>query len=252
MKSGIFGAAVLAVASIISSEGATFNGNGATGFGGSAGTGSLTINDSLANISFTLNRGSGLHENVLVVYLDTQPGGFTDTSLFNDSADGGRTAISGAAGATRTTATFAPGFGADYALSIENGFIGVFDLNGGEPHTYLFGQGQSGDNAAASYTLTLDAGQMNQIGIVPGSGESFGFVGTLISGTAYRSNETIGQSTTVGADGAGNPGFSNPLTFTESLSFTTVPEPGTMALGAMGALAVFLFRRGRRNYQGNT
>jgi uncharacterized protein (TIGR03382 family) len=245
MKSGIFGAAAVAVASIFSGEAATFNGNGATGFGGPVGTGSLAINDSLSDISFTLNRGTGVHNDILVVYLDTQPGGFTDTSLFNDSGDAGRTAISGAAGTTRTTVNFAAGFGADYALSIENGFIGVFDLAGGEPHTYLFGQAQTGGNSAASYTLTLDAAQMNQIGIVPGSGESFNFVGTLISGTAYRSDETIGASTTVGADGGPNPGFSNPLTFTESLTFTTVPEPGTVALGVMGAVAAFLFRRRR-------
>lgn len=234
-----------AVACVSTASAATFNGNGATGFGGPVGTGSLAINDSLTDMSFTLNRGTGNHNDVLVVYLDTQPGGFANTSLFTDSADGGRTAISGATANSRTTVNFAEGFGADYALSIENGFIGVFGLTENGSHTYLFGEGQSGGNTAASYTLNLTSAQMEQIGITPGSGESFSFVGTLISPTAYRSDETIGASTAIGADGGPNPGSNNSLTFTESLTFTTVPEPGTVALGVLGGLAALIYR-GRR------
>ena len=234
-----------AAACICTISAATYSGNGATGFGGPVGTGSLAINDSSTDMSFTLNRGAGTHNDVLVVYLDTQPGGFGDTSLFTDSADGGRTAVSGATATSRTTVNFAEGFGADNALSIENGFIGVFGLAENGSHTYLFGEGQTGGNTAASYTLNLTAAQMEQIGITAGSGETFSFVGTLISPTAYRSDETIGASTTIGADGGPNPGSNNPLTFTESLTFTTVPEPGTITLGVLGGLAALMYR-GRR------
>src|SRR5262245_59111168 len=75
---------------------AIYPGNGATGFGGPVGTGSLTINDSLAGMTITLNRGAGSLNDDLVLYLNTQPGGFVDNSTFFDNADGGRTAISGA------------------------------------------------------------------------------------------------------------------------------------------------------------
>jgi hypothetical protein len=239
----IFGAA----ACVSTASAATFNGNGATGFGGPVGTGSLEINDSLTDMSFTLNRGTGTHNDVLVVYLDTQPDGFANTSLFTDSADGGRTAVSGATATSRTTVNFAGGFGADYALSIENGFIGVFGLAENGSHTFLFGEGQSGGNSAPSYTLNLTSAQMNQIGITAGSGETFSFVGTLISPTAYRSDESIGASTAIGADGGPNPGSNNPLTFTESLTFTTVPEPGTITLGVLGAVAAVIYGRRRRS-----
>ena len=236
-----------AAACVSTASAATYSGNGATGFGGPVGTGSLAINDSLADMSFTLNRGAGNHNDVLVVYLDTQPGGFANTSLFTDSADGGRTAVSGATATSRTTVNFAAGFGADYALSIENGFIGVFGLAENGSHTFLFGEGQSGGNSAPSYTLNLNAAQMAQIGITAGSGETFSFVGTLISPTAYRSDETIGASTTIGADGGPNPGSNNPLTFTESLTFTTVPEPGTITLGVLGAVAALMYGKRRRS-----
>src|SRR6185295_314001 len=134
----------------------------ATGFGGSVGTGSLTVSDTANSLTFTLNRGSGTLDNDLVVYLDTQSGGFTDTSSLSDNADGGRTAVSGYSGGARTVATFASGFTADYALSIENGFIGVFQLvaGGSGSLNFLFGQAQVGGNTAASYSITLTSAQM--------------------------------------------------------------------------------------------
>src|SRR5579863_3057797 len=76
---------------------ATYNGNGATGFGGAVGNGSVSITDTSSSMTVTFNRGlSGNLDNDLVLYLDTQPGGFADTSQFSDNGDGGRTAISGA------------------------------------------------------------------------------------------------------------------------------------------------------------
>ena len=49
------------------------------------------------------------------------------------------------------------------------------------------------------------------------------------------------------ADGAGNAGFSNPLTFTASNTYSTVPEPSTAALllGGSAAATWFLARRKR-------
>ena len=229
----------------------TYLGNGATGFGGPVGTGSLTVSDTASSLTFTLNRGAGAMNDDLVLYLDTQSGGFPDTTAFQDNADGGRTAISGfnAGNPSQTVATFATaGLLPDYAVSIENSFIGVFQLvpGGNGSLNYLFGQGQSGNNLDSSYSITLNAAQMSQIGLTAGSGQTFNFVGSLISSTAYRANETIGASITVPGDGAGNAGFNNPQTFLGADSYTlqTVPEPASLALfGLSGLMTSLLIRR---------
>jgi hypothetical protein len=144
--------------------------------------------------------------------------------------------------------TFASGFQADYAISIENSFIGVFGLAAGGNNSlnYLFGQGQSGVDSDPSYSITLTAAQMAQIGLTAGSGQLFAFVGSFDSDTAYRANETIGPSITVPGDGSGNAGFANPQTFTGSGSYQLVssPEPSTLALlGLFGAGGLFAARR---------
>ena len=225
-------------------QAATYAGNGGTGFGGAVGNGSVSITDTSSSMTVTFNRGSsGNMDNDLVLYLDTVPGGFADTSQFSDNGDGGRTAISGfnSSNPSRTLLTFAPGFQADYAISIENSFIGVFGLAAGGNNSlnYLFGQSQSGVDSDAYYSITLTAAEMSQIGLTAGSGQLFAFVGSLDSDTAYRANETIGPSITVPGDGSGNAGFSDGQTFTGSLNYQLVsstPEPSTLALlGVFGA-----------------
>lgn len=225
----------------------TIPGNGATGFGGPVGTGSLSVTDSPSGMSITLNRGGGSLNDALVLYFDTIPGGFNDNSTFSDNADGGRTAISGAnnGNPSRSLVTFPAGFNADYAMAIENGFIGTFGLvsGGNGSLNFLFGQGQSGNPNDPSYTINISPAQMLQMGLVANSGQTFQLVGSYISTSAYRSNETIGPSITVPADGGGNAGFSNPQTFTQSISYTLVPEPASLSLILIGSLALLRRRR---------
>jgi len=229
----------------------TYNGNGATGFGGPVGTGSLTISDNAGGMTITLNRGSGSLNDDCVLYLDTQPGGFADTSQFSDSADGGRTAISGfnAGNPSRSLLTFAPGFDANYAISIENSFIGVFGLaaGGNGSLNYLFGAGQSGNNNAADFSITITPAQMSQIGLTADSGQTFSFVGSLDSDSAYRANETIGSSVTVPAGGSDpNAGFNGTQTFTGSDTYSLAVAPdasSTFLLLGAGLTAVLAFKR---------
>ncbi len=229
----------------------SYPGNGATGFGGAVGNGSVLISDTATSMTVTFNRGTGNIDNDLVLYLDTQAGGFSDTSTFSDAADGGRTAISGfnSGNPSRSLLTFAPGFGADYAISIENSFIGVFGLNSGGNNSlsFLFGTAQSGVDSDASYSITLNAAQMLQIGLVAGSGQTFSFDGSFDSDSAYRANETIGPSITVPDSGAApNAGFNGSQTFQLQLPYQLVgsPEPSTLALlGVLGAGGLFAARR---------
>ena len=60
-----------------------YHGNGNTGFDGAIGNGTLTLSDDGTNISGTLTVGASMND-VLVLYIQSGPGGFTNTSGFND------------------------------------------------------------------------------------------------------------------------------------------------------------------------
>src|SRR6185436_1847519 len=95
----------------LSLHAATYSGNGNSGFGGPIGLGSLTLTDNGTTISGTVNKGLNGFNDVLVLYIDSQAGGFADTSGFADGADGLRKAISGFdGGANRSLLTFSGGF----------------------------------------------------------------------------------------------------------------------------------------------
>src|SRR3989441_7681130 len=98
---------------------ATYSGNGNSGFGGPIGLGSLTLTDNGTTVSGTVNKGPNGFNDVLVIYIDSQAGGFADTSGFADGADGLRKAISGFdGGGNRSLLTFTGGFSPDYAIAL--------------------------------------------------------------------------------------------------------------------------------------
>src|SRR5438874_12940091 len=86
---------------------ATYSGNGNSGFSGPIGLGSLTLTDNGTTVSGTVNKGPNGFNDVLVIYLDSVGGGFSDTSGFADGGDGLRKAISGFdGGSNRSLMTF--------------------------------------------------------------------------------------------------------------------------------------------------
>ncbi len=171
----------------------TYSGNGNTGFGGAVGESSLGITDSGGNLHFTLTLGAAatsLGGNDIVFYIDSQAGGFGDTSGFTDTSDGGRTATSGenAGNPSRTTATFPAGFNADFALTVGDTFGVVFGLVNGGTFT-VPANGVSNFNHTGG-TYTFDVG-LSSLGLT--QGQSFKFLGSLISETAFRSDEGYGH-----------------------------------------------------------
>src|SRR5258707_10764882 len=128
--------AVAKTALCLSVQAATYSGNGNSGFGGPIGVGNLTLTDNGTTVSGTVNKGPNGFNDVLVIYVHSQAGGFSDTSGFADGADGLRKAISGFDGGTqRSLLTFATGFSPDYAIALgpaSDNFGGMWQLaNGG-------------------------------------------------------------------------------------------------------------------------
>lgn len=183
----------------------TYAGNGATGFGGTLGNGSLSLSDSGGNLTATFNPSGGFSGNDVVVYIDSTAGGFANTSTFSDNGDPGRTAISAAnnGNPSRDLISFPLGFAADYALEFENNvFTGLFQLVSGGNNSLNYVTGAT-PVSGGPYTVTFP---LSSIGIA--QGQSFNFLADLISTSAYGSNETIGTSTTVPDTGAApNAGF---------------------------------------------
>lgn len=218
-----------------------YPGNGYTGFGGPLGPGSLTLTDNGTTIFGTFNRGTGAHNDTLVIYIDSVSGGLSDTSLLDDGADDLRRAISGFdGGANRSTVIFPSGFQADYAIALHNNtfdFGGLWQLvanpgNNGLPFIASVNLSVGGTTEPA-YTFDFD---WSEIGL--GSASSFKFVATYVSNTGYRSNEAIGESD---ADPNNNYGWTT-MTF-NGYRLYPVPEPSSVLLAGLTALGLFGFRK---------
>jgi hypothetical protein len=233
--------ASLASVLAITAQSATYPGNGATGFGGPIGLGSLTLTDDGTTISGTVNKGVNGFNDVLVLYIDSTAGGFGDTSGFGDGADGLRKAMSGFDGAAnRSVMTFASGFSPDYAIALgpsSDNFGGLWQLANGGANSLNFinsvNLNPTGNNNSPNYTFSFN---VSQIGLTPNSAATFRIFGTYISNSGYRSDEAV-----AGND-VGTQGW-NPFTQINFSSYTIVPEPSIVALAGLGMAAMLMFQR---------
>ena len=245
MKSCLaFGASIFALC--LSVRAADYSGNGKNGFGGPIGQGSLTLTDDGTTISGTLTRGAGGGFNdALVLYVDSVPGGFSDTSGFADGADGLRKAISGFdGGGNRSVLTMTALFGADYAIALgpaSDSYGGLWQLANGGNNSLGFissvNLNPTGDALSPSYTFSFD---VSQIGLSPNSGQSIRLLGTYISNSGFRSDEALAGDVSGASQGW------SPFTGTADAPYAIVPEPSTGLLFGLTALAAVCCRR-RRN-----
>lgn len=160
-----------------------------SGFGDVIGAGSSLHVDADVNgrLGFGFQLGAGTWNDDIVIYIDSKAGGIADTAAFTDTGDGLRKAISGTDGSNRATLTFAPGFAADYALALNNGFAGLWQLAANGSHVFLGTAFLANSGGTPEVGIALD-----DIGLDTDGGGTLRYVATLISETAYRSDEYHG------------------------------------------------------------
>ena len=133
---------------------------------------------------------------------------------------------------------FATGFEADFAIAIDgNNNVNLFELAAGGNNSLNFITGLSPTTVSNTVSFSLNG---TDIGVA--EGDTFDFVGTYISGTAFRSNEAFGNFAPL----AGNPGETGDIVFTNFNSFTLTAVPDASSLLLCGAaLSAVPLRRWR-------
>lgn len=225
---------LLVAGSVYSARGTLYYGNayGTTNASTLSG-GTLQITDNGTKVSATFYKGPGSVNNNIVFYLDNGTGGFRDTTQFSDATDRLRRAISGTDGSSRSTAYFAQGFSASYAIALGIDAGGsLYRLAPGGNGSLIYVKDVAftpANNAnSASYTFNFN---WSDIGEATGP-HGFRFQSTYVSDYGYRylqSFETL----------QGLRGF-NPVTFDfyNVYGVEPIPETTSVALAIFGGLAV--------------
>jgi hypothetical protein len=220
----------------------TYLGNGSTAWGGGVGNGNIIIDDTISG-ALTITTNVTVGDNALVIYFDSKGGGFNTTAGFADANDSLRKAISGYGGAVNERSTTLLPFAADFAIGVDKGWGGLWELANGGNNSLIYkttalegGFGAGGVGTGKVLTINVA-----DLGLTANSGQSFNFFAMMVSGTGYTSSEFIGASSI-----SGNLGYGNTQTVGTGSSYTLVPEPSTgmlMGLGLAGLLVVRRFRK---------
>jgi len=216
----------------------TYPGNG--GAGGTVANGNLVLQDNGSTVFGTFNKAPGMSFQLdLVIFIDSVAGGFSDTTSFSDNASPTTIAISGfnATLNQRSTATFAPGFQADYAI-----VLGVNPPNNGNDLYHL----NAGGNGSLERITSVNLNPNNNlnypsytfsfswasIGIKAGDPHFFTFESTYIQSTGSRTLESFEPLT--GTRNFGSVTFGAYDTY----GVAPVPEMTTGALAVFGGLFI--------------
>jgi hypothetical protein len=167
---------------------AVYANGGGSGFGGTLGNGSISMDVVGSNLIIAFSPGNALND-IVAIFLDTKSGGFVDADM-RDHADGGRTAISEL---TLTQNDVYPaGVLPDFGLAIGNFGAVLFELNAGNTDGHLNFQIY---NPASNISIPL---------ALLGNPGYIDFFAGYSSGGGYNSNESLPHSA---INGSGNPGF---------------------------------------------
>lgn len=207
---------------------ANFANGGGTGFGGTLGNGILSMDASSSSLHVGFTQGASLND-VVVVYLDTRAGGFTDATM-DDQSDGGRKAVTnlGLAG----NENFPTDFLADFAIVFASFGSLSFELTSGTLN-YMNNFVAGGTNREVTISKA-------DLGI---TSDNFGvnWFAAYVSETNWLSNESMPANADLNA--GGNPGHSGIGTYNTYNRFEAVPEPASLTALGLGALALIRRRR---------
>ncbi len=212
-----------------------------SGFGGTLGASALYVESDGTNLQIGFQPGGNLND-LVFIQIDSRAGGFVDADM-DDQGDGGRRAASQQANAADDA--YPAGFLADFSIIIGNFGIVTFELNAGNTPNHLnfvdFNGTFTGANTAfREYSLPL---------ATLGIGSGFNFFAGYTSDSGYLSNESIPANPAL--QNNGNPGFGDGQFggtqgspgYANHNRFEIIPEPATLALLSLGAIALIRRRR---------
>lgn len=208
-----------------------YTGNGNSDVNYAVGGGTMTLRAVGNSVYGRVNIGGGSPNgftDFLILYIDSQPGGFTTTAGFADTSNPTTKSVSGFSGTRRATANFAPGLAADYAIVLSRGALchAIYTLANGSSLGLAHNITWSDNTAYWDFSFLL-----SDIGTTT---PYFTFQSTVTSymGTGYRSLESYESLT--GLAGFNTVNFSNFNTF----GIDPVPEPSNVALAVFAGLVV--------------
>lgn len=216
--------------------GASYFGAG-TGFGGTVGNGSITLDSDGTNLYVSFNFGNALND-IVAVWLDTRAGGFTDATMSDTNDDSRRVLTELSLSADDA---FDPAFLPDFGFVMGNFGNVLFELNGDASIPFINFEGDT-STPTRGYTIPLAS-----IGLA--AGDALNFMVGYSSGGGYMSNESIPAYEPLQANG--NPGFGDGQ-FGGTVGspgignynrFVTVPTPGASALLGLAGIAAIRRRR---------
>ena len=225
-------------------QGALYNGNGDTSFGGAIGNGNLALTDNGTTVSGTITKGGGSFADVLVIYIDSKAGGFATTRNFTDTSTSLTRAISGFSSMGRGIADFVSPFTADYAIAIRPTSPGdgkLFQLVNNGDLVAVSSVNLSPLNTVSSSTYTFSF----NLADIGAPGVSFKIETTYIAQSGFRSLESFESL-------SGFTGWDT-VTFDTFHTYTLAPVPETTnaSLAILGGIALCTggFARARRYFK---
>ena len=212
---------------------AVYANGGGSGFGGTLGNGSISMDVVGTNLVVGFTPGNSLND-IVGLFLDTKSGGFVDADM-NDTADGSRRVLSNLA--ANANDVFPAGVLPDYGVTFGNFGTVLFELQAGTNLNFLQFTGTVG-----SITIPL---------ATIGNPTKIDFFAAYVSDSGYSSNESLPYSASLQA--SGNPGFGDGQfgglntggTYDNFNRFftTAVPEASTFAVWGLMMMTVGLVRR---------